>query len=277
MTIHDPDYGFLDSDINVKLSAQLSKTGLRLAHIKDLKRFFFRMQSIYPRDFNRRKLALGWSMGGFSPWNPRLPLSHCIGFTKLDPPSRRHFLDTILPKLIEEMAKEGEVSDGFMDALKISAGPYGFTHYVTTPFEKKVALNMRRAFLVNHPKQEENRAILVTEKQRERLQRIEGARPLLLRLKTDILTLTEEQITKMADKNKLQGLLELLNTENSLYLSQTGKPKVNKNIMVALVKEKVVALVNAEAAAQVLDDNAEDNYEDDEFELEDDFDNHDDL
>jgi hypothetical protein len=81
----------------------------------------------------------------------------------------------------------------------------------------------------------------------------------------------------MADKNKLQGLLELLNTENSLYLSQTGKPKVNKNIMVALVKEKVVALVNAEAAAQVLDDNAEDNYEDDEFELEDDFDNHDDL
>ena len=136
---------------------------------------------------------------------------------------------------------------------------------------------MRRAFLVNHPKQEENRAILVTEKQRERLQRIEGARPLLLRLKTDILTLTEEQITKMADKNKLQGLLELLNTENSLYLSQTGKPKVNKNIMVALVKEKVVALVNAEAAAQVLDDNAEDNYEDDEFELEDDFDNHDDL
>ena len=71
----DPDAGFDTAPINIHLSREMSRLGLRLVHITAIKRFFFRMLSIFQKAFNARDIILGWTIGGYESYNPWQPLS----------------------------------------------------------------------------------------------------------------------------------------------------------------------------------------------------------
>ena len=261
--VHDPDVNYETSRICRKLAMELKREGLRLGHIKDIKKFFFRMVTIYAESFTKAKLSLGWQLNGYAPWEPKLWLSACQGYQDLTTAKKKWIRDTILPAMIERMARDGECTDEYMDALEIPAGIYGDGHVVAKPFDKKRALNQRRGMILSHPNQVRKRQHVLSEAALARLDRIETSTPLFLRLKqlikddqSDVnstpATTTTEALKKMGSIVLFQGVLELLGTPEDQFMNgPRTNVKLNKGVLVDLVKAKVLEAVAIEAAAVV--------------------------
>lgn len=285
--VHDPDVNYETSRICRKLSIELKEEGLSLGHITDIKKFFFRMVTIYAESFTKAKLSLGWQLNGYAPWEPKLFLSACQGYQDLTTDKKKWIRETILPLMVERMARDGECTDAFMDQLKVPAGIYGNGHVVTQPFDEKRALNQRRGMIVSHPVQEEKRQRVLGEAALARLERIETSRPLFLQLKqlikddqSDVIltpATTTAALMKMGTIILFQGVLELLDTPEDLFLNgPRTKVRLQKGVLVDLVKAKVLEAVAIEAAAVVAEEVAqneqqevegevEENYSDDGF------------
>jgi hypothetical protein len=162
-TVLDTETFFKESLIVKELTKQLKNLHISLEHIDDLKRFFFRMSDVFAMAATQSKLSLGWFVGGYYPWNPTIPMRHCEGFNEMDPALQRDFLHRILPDLmIPEFAKEGDCKDSKMDEWGLPAGGFGVGTTVTEPFDMKTKENQRRAFIVSHEKQEERRALILS-------------------------------------------------------------------------------------------------------------------
>jgi hypothetical protein len=166
------------------------------------------------------------------------------------------------------MARDGECTDEYMDELKVPAGIYGNGHVVTQPFDKKRALNQRRGMIVSHPVQEDKRQRVLSEAALARLERIETSRPLFLQLKqlikddqSDLIltpATTTAALNRMGTVLLFQGVLELLDTPEDLFLNgPRTKVKLQKGVLVDLVKAKVLEAVAIEAAAVVVEEVAQ--------------------
>jgi hypothetical protein len=286
-TVIDPDEGYDEATVNVVLHKELKRVGVALQHIKDIEKFFFRMQSIYPAAFTRRKIALGWALAGLYPFRPQLVLSKCKGYTQLGKAQRRDVLNSILPKMVTEMSKNGECTDEFMDTLELSAGVYavpGQPNKVLQAFDKKKAINQRRGYILSHPVQVHKRLMLLSKAQEDKLERIEMARPRLIAIKHLLTGDVNADLKGTGTIPELRGVLDLLSVPESEYLGNTGnlKSTMNKTKICILVAQKTILAMAADvqAAAHLAVGGAgnggdggganDDEYDDDGFEVEDD-------
>ena len=275
----DPDQGYKTDLIIIQLDKALRSQQVSLQHIDDIHRFFFRMGTIYPRSFTKKNLVIGWELGGYLPWRPLLPLAACKGYTSLDSDAtKRDVLHRLLPLMIKEMALNGECTDAFMDKIGLPAGVFGHGCVVTVPFDKKKAVNQRRAMLLSHEVQEKKREAVLTLEQRERMDRINGARPMLAAMKLLLKGDEGAVLEGVGTVKEFQGLLELLKVPGDKFLNgPRTSTNVNKPKLTELAREYVLAAIvsdEATAAAVVVggggdDEEEEERYEDD-FEADDD-------
>ena len=233
----------------VKMKTEATRLGIAPDHMKDLQRFMFRMKSIFPKAFTPDKLSLGFQLGGIFPEQPRIPLSYCAGYQALSTSEKRDIITSILPAMVKEMAKEGEVSDKFMDDLGLSAGTYGENNVVDKPFDEKTALNQHRAMFPSHPKQVAKRVGYVLLLDSARQTRMNDAKPNLVEIKNLVsVDPASFNMTTKLTRPMLRGVLELLQVPAEEFLNGPGTAlKFNKEVIVNLVRKKVVELLAYEA------------------------------
>jgi hypothetical protein len=123
--------------------------------------------------------------------------------------------------------------------------------------------------IVSHPVQEDKRQRVLSEAALARLERIETSRPLFLQLKqlikddqSDLIltpATTTAALNRMGTVLLFQGVLELLDTPEDLFLNgPRTKVKLQKGVLVDLVKAKVLEAVAIEAAAVVVEEVVQD-------------------
>ena len=266
-SVHDPDYGFLESPVNTALSEQLQKYKLRLTHITAIKKFLFRMQSIIPKSFATNKLILGWTIGGYAPWYPYQSLAMCNGFNSLPRTEQDRIIKDVLPAMIQEFSRTGHCTDAFMDNLKVPAGAFGNGErnctVVTDPFDKKSAINQRRATMLSHPHQIELRKGELADQKKVLEERKKKGKRRLMEYKSKLERNKEEKCTGTLEH--LRSILEALEVPLIEYCKNPDKP----NSKLSLVKQAMIDLVQSKVLQHMnsMDEDEDDGYSSDEDHL----------
>jgi len=269
-TFPDPDAGFEQAAINVAWRSEMKRLGLRITHSKAMQRFLYRFRNIFPQAFSPSKLILGWTIGGYNPWNPFQALSACSNFSSLPKEEQKRLLTVVLPEMIKIFGRRGHCTDAEMDALHV------YADYTADPndpnvslveFAAKVAVNQRRATLLSHVEQAR-----IDNEIRKKANAVNKARAVLggtmvdaykIRLRIDTTVLPK------GTKDVMRGMLEALKVPLKKYcgdgpdLDGNSKVKISAVAMRDLLRQQVLLVVEGEGGAGGGEEEYDDDFEDD--------------
>jgi len=291
----DPDAGFDAAPINIHLSREMKRLGLRLVHITAIKRFPPPNVVYFSKGIQCKRYYFGldhWWICIVQTMATAFPVSRvvfflsfgicfyihvlingsgfnrCTGFTILDAADKNRIVDVVLPEMITLFSRAGHATDKDMDKLMVPAG------YCATPddpnvsaieFSEKKAINQRRATIFSNVEQQRMQnefrlAEVGIAKERTKVGVVRVAAYKALRRVNDATQPT-------GTVEELRGMLEALDVPFEKYckgsgvLTMVSKLKLKKNGVGGLLE-----LVREVVREAMVDEMEVDDYEDDDFE-----------